>query len=127
MANKSTKKSKKPLQTTLGRAAAPSTGQKVDLSHVGKPIHTSVFSLSQVLSLTQTGTQEVQYFTVKSIYSKTIHFRLLIMLIMNVILYLNVEFAKHCFEVLLISFCIKENTVENNSVLCLIILGAFYK
>lgn len=58
MANKTTKKSKKPLQTTLGRAV-PSAGEKVDLSHVGKPIHTNILGLSQVLSLPQTGTQEV--------------------------------------------------------------------
>lgn len=58
MASKSTKKSKKPLQTTLGRAA-PTTGEKVDISHVGKSIHTSIFGLSNLLSLPQTGTQEV--------------------------------------------------------------------
>lgn len=59
MANKSTKKSKKPLQTSLGRAPS-GTGEKIDLSHVRKPIHTSIFNLSQLLSLPQTGTQEVR-------------------------------------------------------------------
>lgn len=59
MANKSTKKSKKPLQTTLGRAA-PNTGEKIDLSNVGKPIHTSISGLSELLSLRETGTQEVR-------------------------------------------------------------------
>lgn len=58
MANKSTKKSKKPLQTTLGRASS-SSGEKVDLSHVRQPIHTNICGLSQVISLLQTGTPEV--------------------------------------------------------------------
>lgn len=59
MANRSTKKSKKPLQTSLGRAAS-NAGEKIDLSHVRKPIHTSIYGLSEVLSLHKTGTPEVR-------------------------------------------------------------------
>ncbi|KAJ8941451.1 hypothetical protein NQ318_016891 [Aromia moschata] len=59
MANKTAKKGKKPLQTTLGKA--PTQAEKeVDLSHVQKPIHTSIFGLRQVLSLFETATEEVQ-------------------------------------------------------------------
>lgn len=61
MSSKSTKRVKKPLQTTLGRAG-PSTEDKHDLSHLRKPIHTSIFGLSQVLSLQENGTQEVRFF-----------------------------------------------------------------
>lgn len=64
MANKSTKKSKKPLQTTLGRAA-PNSGEKVDLSNVGKPIYTSIFGLSELLSIRENGTQEVRCSCIK--------------------------------------------------------------
>ncbi|KAJ8965916.1 hypothetical protein NQ317_014104 [Molorchus minor] len=42
---KTGKKAKKPLQTTLGKAAVPDE-KEVDLSHVQKPIHTSVFGLT---------------------------------------------------------------------------------
>lgn len=58
MANRAGKKSKKPLQTTLGKAT-DNTEKDVDLSHVQKPINTSVFGLRQVLSLFQTATTEV--------------------------------------------------------------------
>lgn len=60
MATKSGKKGKKPLQTTLGKAASQSD-KDVDLSHVRKPIHTNIFGLHQVLSLFQTATKEVSY------------------------------------------------------------------
>lgn len=58
MANRTGKKGKKPLQTTLGKAS-DNNEKDVDLSHVQKPINTSVFGLKQVLSLFQTATQEV--------------------------------------------------------------------
>lgn len=58
MSSKSTKKTKKPLQTTLGKAAIQA-GEKVDLSNVGKTLHTSIFGLSQLLALRQSGTEEV--------------------------------------------------------------------
>ncbi|KAJ8919134.1 hypothetical protein NQ315_012119 [Exocentrus adspersus] len=59
MANKSGKKNKKPLPTTLGKAPCENE-KEVDLSHVQIPINTSVFGLKQVLSLFQTATTEVQ-------------------------------------------------------------------
>lgn len=52
------KKNKKPLKTTLGKA--PSHVEKpVDLSHIQKPINTSIFGLREVLSLFETATNEV--------------------------------------------------------------------
>ncbi|KAJ8971574.1 hypothetical protein NQ314_000628 [Rhamnusium bicolor] len=56
---KQEKEGKKPLQTTLGKASCQNE-REVDLSHVRKPIHTSIFGLKQVLSLFQTATEEVQ-------------------------------------------------------------------
>lgn len=58
MASKS--KSRKPVETTLGRAR-PSGGKEgtIDLSHLRKPIETSVFGLKQVLTLFETATEEV--------------------------------------------------------------------
>ncbi|XP_023015680.2 uncharacterized protein [Leptinotarsa decemlineata] len=62
MTNKTTKKGKKPLQTTLGKA---SLGEKeVDLSLVGRPIDTSIFGLKQVLTLFQTATEEVKNYII---------------------------------------------------------------
>ncbi|KAK5650805.1 hypothetical protein RI129_001834 [Pyrocoelia pectoralis] len=52
-------KTKKPLETTLGKA--PTNGnEQIDLSHIGKTIHTSLFGLRQVLALFETATEEVQ-------------------------------------------------------------------
>lgn len=51
-------KTKKPLETTLGKASTNSHEQ-IDLSHVGKTIHTSLFGLRQVLDLFETATEEV--------------------------------------------------------------------
>lgn len=58
MASKSGKKSKKPLQTTLGKAANQSD-KDADLSHLRKPIHTNIYGLHHVISLIQTATKEV--------------------------------------------------------------------
>uniref|UniRef100_A0A1Y1MYT8 C2H2-type domain-containing protein n=1 Tax=Photinus pyralis TaxID=7054 RepID=A0A1Y1MYT8_PHOPY len=52
-------KTKKPLETTLGKAST-SSHEEIDLSHVGKTIHTSLFGLRQVLALFETATEEVQ-------------------------------------------------------------------
>lgn len=56
---------KKKLQTTLGKAAeTPKSDDDVedqlDLSHLQKPIDTSVVGLRDVLSLLQTATSEVK-------------------------------------------------------------------
>lgn len=64
MANKSSKKSKKPLQTTLGRAASNSR-EKIDLSNVQKPIYTSVVGISELVNLRERGTQEVSSFIIQ--------------------------------------------------------------
>jgi hypothetical protein len=51
-------KTKKQVETSLGKA--PKDAEKgPDLSHLRKPISTSVFGLKQVLSLFQTATSEV--------------------------------------------------------------------
>ncbi|KAK4883506.1 hypothetical protein RN001_006825 [Aquatica leii] len=52
-------KNKKPLQTTLGKAPV-CISDEVDLSHVQKPIDTSIFGLREVLTLFKTATEEVQ-------------------------------------------------------------------
>lgn len=52
-------KHKKPVQTTLGRAPQNGNGEFLDLSHLRKPIDTSLFGLTQVLSLFETATDEV--------------------------------------------------------------------
>lgn len=127
MANKSTKKSKKPLQTTLGRATS-NTGEKIDLSNVRKPIHTSIHGLSELLSLRETSTPEVRCNII--IFSRIFHkrnFRLSIILRMNVILFMNVGFAVPYLEVWPILFYIKESTVVNNSMLYSNILGVSSK
>lgn len=54
----SLKKNKKILKTTLGKAPSESE-QEPDLSHLGKPIATSINGLRHVLSLIQTATSEV--------------------------------------------------------------------
>lgn len=53
-------KSRKLLETTLGKASS-STGkdETLDLSHLRKPIETSIFGLTQVLTLFETATDEV--------------------------------------------------------------------
>lgn len=58
MASKNNKgKIKKPLGTTLGKG----TNQEddIDLSHIQKPIHTSVFGLKEVFELFKNATSEV--------------------------------------------------------------------
>lgn len=52
---------KKKLQTTLGRAAEmpKMEDDDLDLSHLRKPIDTSIFGLREVLSLFETATAEV--------------------------------------------------------------------
>lgn len=62
MSSRNGKKSKKPLQTTLGKATLPNNRnvEKLeDLSVIGKPIHTSLFGLQAILKMFQTGTSEV--------------------------------------------------------------------
>lgn len=54
----SSKKSRKILKTTLGKAPCESQ-QEQDLSHLGKPIATGINGLRHVLSLIQTATSEV--------------------------------------------------------------------
>ncbi|XP_017787183.1 PREDICTED: zinc finger protein 800 [Nicrophorus vespilloides] len=56
--NKSKYKAKKQLQTTLGKA--PKKYTSVDISHLRKPIDTSVIGLRQVLHLFETATNEVR-------------------------------------------------------------------
>ncbi|KAF2894530.1 hypothetical protein ILUMI_11658 [Ignelater luminosus] len=53
-------KNKKPLETTLGKAPAYITDEPIDLSHIRKPIDTSIFGLKQVLTLFETATEEVR-------------------------------------------------------------------
>ncbi|KAF5270330.1 hypothetical protein FQR65_LT05518 [Abscondita terminalis] len=53
-------KTKKSLQTTLGKAPACVNRDEIDLSHVQKPIDTSIFGLRDVLGLFTTATKEVQ-------------------------------------------------------------------
>lgn len=55
----SSKKNKKVLKTTLGKAPFDSQ-QELDLSHLGKPVATSINGLRHVLSLIQTATSEVR-------------------------------------------------------------------
>ncbi|XP_030760454.1 uncharacterized protein LOC115885627 isoform X2 [Sitophilus oryzae] len=57
---KSHKKIKKPLQTTLGKASKPP--DQNDFSHLRKPIETSVNSITQVVSLLENATAEVKNF-----------------------------------------------------------------
>lgn len=52
-------KNKKHLEGTLGKAPSTKNNDSIDLSHVRKPIDTSVFGLSHVLSLFETATDEV--------------------------------------------------------------------
>ncbi|EEZ97246.1 hypothetical protein TcasGA2_TC011044 [Tribolium castaneum] len=52
-------KTRKPLETALGKAPKDSE-RAADLAHLRKPIETSVFGLKQVLSLLQTATSEVR-------------------------------------------------------------------
>lgn len=68
MTNKQTKKGKRPLQTSLGKAPGHNDKEEVDLSHVKKPIDTSIFGLSQVLSLLQTATEEVNILLMVSFF-----------------------------------------------------------
>ncbi|XP_018332086.1 myb-like protein X [Agrilus planipennis] len=55
-------KVKKPLETTLGKAPIQCLKEESfeDLSHIRKPIDTSIFGLGQVLSLIHTATDEVK-------------------------------------------------------------------
>lgn len=84
---KAGKKVKKPLQTTLGKA---SDQDKLDLAEVRKPIHTSISNLREVFSALQNATEEVSY--LKNTFKHVIRyfFRLKIILLMNVISYMNV-------------------------------------
>lgn len=52
-------KKKKPLKTTMGKALVTSEVEKVDLSHIRRPIETSLFGLRHALSLFDTSTEEV--------------------------------------------------------------------
>lgn len=52
-------KNKKPLETTLGKAPVYTADELIDLSHIRKPIDTSIFGLKQVLTLFETATDEV--------------------------------------------------------------------
>lgn len=59
MASKNNKgKIKKPLGTTLGKAS--SQEDDIDLSHIQKPIHTSVHGLKEVFELFKNATNEVR-------------------------------------------------------------------
>lgn len=54
------KKNKRTLQTTLGKASHdPGKEDETDLSHMWKPIQTSIFGLEEVLALFKTATEEV--------------------------------------------------------------------
>lgn len=57
------RKTRKPLETTLGKA--PKDQEKAyDVSHLRKPITTSIYGVKQVLSLFQTATPEVIFFEI---------------------------------------------------------------
>ncbi|XP_056638296.1 uncharacterized protein LOC130446220 [Diorhabda sublineata] len=60
MTNKQTKKAKRPLQTTLGKAPVSNEKEEIDLSLIKKPIETSIYGLHQVLNLLKTATEEVK-------------------------------------------------------------------
>ena len=55
-------KKKKPLKTTMGKALVTNEVEKVDLSHIRRPIETSLFGLRHALSLFDTSTEEVNAF-----------------------------------------------------------------
>ncbi|XP_076252461.1 uncharacterized protein LOC143191361 isoform X2 [Rhynchophorus ferrugineus] len=60
VSHKNQKKAKKPLETSLGKASTKSTED--DLSHLRKPIATSITGIKQLLSLLETATIEVKNF-----------------------------------------------------------------
>lgn len=59
VSNKATKKVKKPLLTTLGKAPAKSKTFETDVAHLRKPIETSLSGIKQVLSAWENATNEV--------------------------------------------------------------------
>ncbi|GJQ73029.1 hypothetical protein Trydic_g1663 [Trypoxylus dichotomus] len=61
MTSRSGNRSKKKIvYTTLGKAPQSNETETIDLSHLRKPIDTSLFGLSQILSLFETATDEVR-------------------------------------------------------------------
>ncbi|CAG9859186.1 unnamed protein product [Phyllotreta striolata] len=57
---KQSKKTKRPLQTSLGKAPCQNDKEEIDVSHVRKPIETSIYGIQQVLLLLETATDEVK-------------------------------------------------------------------
>lgn len=59
VSNKNSKKARKPIETTLGKAAVKPKEKENDISHLRKPIETSVSGIKQILSILETATNEV--------------------------------------------------------------------
>lgn len=69
VSHKNQKKAKKPLETSLGKASTKPSED--DLSHLRKPIVTSITGIKQLLSLLETATTEVSYIMDKMICQHT--------------------------------------------------------
>ncbi|XP_072397859.1 uncharacterized protein [Diabrotica undecimpunctata] len=60
MTNKQTKKVKKPLQTTLGKAPGQNEKEEADVSHLKRPIETSIYNIQDIFNLLKNATEEVK-------------------------------------------------------------------
>ncbi|KAL1491962.1 hypothetical protein ABEB36_012475 [Hypothenemus hampei] len=60
VSNKNTKRSKKPIETTLGKAPTKNNDEENDISHLKKPIETNIAGIKQLLSVWSNATNEVK-------------------------------------------------------------------
>ncbi|XP_050513309.1 uncharacterized protein LOC114334531 isoform X2 [Diabrotica virgifera virgifera] len=60
MTNRQTKKVKKPLQTTLGKAPGQNEKEEMDVSHLKRPIETSIYTIQEIMNLLKNATEEVK-------------------------------------------------------------------